>query len=72
MLVLIIMAVVMLGLGLLFLGGEDSLKKLDKIMNKTIMKIGSGSLSKKNEKLLGLFLIAFSIVLFVISFHLKH
>jgi len=67
MIVLIIFAIISLLLGLLFLGGEENLKKLDRMMNKTILQFGSGTLDKSKEKLVGIFLIVFSIILVFVA-----
>lgn len=71
MIILIIFAVISLVLGLLFLGGEENLKKLDRIMNKTILSLGTGALDKSKEKLVGIFLIVFSVILVFVASSIK-
>ena len=70
MAILFVLAVVCLALGILFLIGKESLKKLEVLLNKTIFNLG-GRANKKRDKFLGVFLIIFSIILFVSGLSLK-
>jgi uncharacterized membrane protein len=69
MLILVIIAVVSLLLGLLFLGDENALKKLSDTMNKVVIK--QKEVSKKYTKVLGVFLILFAGLLFLVALKFK-
>lgn len=71
MAILFMIAVICLVLGILFLMGKEPLKKkVDTLLNKVILNLGSVP-DKKRDRFLGIFLIIFSIFLFVIGISLK-
>lgn len=67
--VLVIIAIVSLLLGMVFLGDQNTLKKLSETMNKVI--INEKDLSAKYSKALGIFLILFAGALFLIALKFK-
>ena len=71
MLILIILAVATFVLGLIFIAGQDKLKELDALMNKTIGNATAKKLSKKMDKIVGLLLVGFGVVLFIVALSLK-
>lgn len=71
MLVLIVLALVTFVLGLLFLAGQEKLKKLDSLMNKTIIKVGSKELTGSKDKLVGILLVGFAVILLIVGLSLK-
>ncbi|MDD5432128.1 MAG: hypothetical protein PHO70_03975 [Candidatus Omnitrophica bacterium] len=62
-------AIITLILGLLFIGGQDVLKKLSDGMNKIVIEFKAPS--EKESKFVGVFLIVFSIVLFFVASRLR-
>jgi len=71
MLILFVLAAVTLVCGILFLGGQETLKKLDAILNKTVVRFGAVGVNKEKEKIVGILLVIFALVLFYIGFKLK-
>jgi hypothetical protein len=71
MAILFVLGAVVLLLGLLFISGQNAMKRLDEVLNKTVVRIGSSNLDRKKEILLGVALVIFSFVLFAVGFSLK-
>jgi hypothetical protein len=67
--ILVVIAVVSLILGIIFLGNENTLKKLSDAMNKVVIK--QKDVNAKYSKTLGIFLILFAGVLFIIALRFK-
>ncbi len=70
MLILIIIAMITLILGILFLKGRETLQKLSAAMNKVIIE--EKPLSEKYSKFLGICLVIFACVLFLIALKVRH
>lgn len=68
MVILVVIAVVCLILGLLFMTNVQMLDKLSNAMNKVV--ISTKSMPKEQAKGVGIFLIAFALVLFFIALKL--
>ena len=64
MLILVIIALICLIVGVLFITNEDVLKKIEAGLNKTIVK--GRDVGEQSGKLFGIFLVIFSIILFII------
>jgi len=70
MLILFVLAGLTLFFGIIFLCSEATLKKLDNLLNKTVVKLAGSQLSKDKERIVGVLLIAFSSILFYIGLKL--
>jgi hypothetical protein len=71
MVILFVLAAVILVLGILFLGGQENLKKLDAVLNKTVVRLGETGMKKEKEKLVGVLLIIFALILCYIGYRIK-
>jgi hypothetical protein len=69
MLILSILGIISLAMGLILITGKDNLKKIENLLNKTM--ITSEGLGYKYSKLLGVILIVLACVLFFIDWSMK-
>jgi len=69
MLILSILGIISLVMGLILITGKDNLKKIENLLNKTM--ITSEGLGYKYSKALGVILIVLACVLFFIDWSLK-
>ena len=69
MIVLFLIAAISLTLGILFLTNKELLKELENLLNKSVVIVTTGK--DRYNKIIGIFLIIFSCILFIIFTSIK-